>query len=112
MRKSFRDKVRDALARKHIAVVTESKLSPGITTVDLVTAEVAFQHFWGKNFRKSISWAIGGTLYCGTVYIAGHRFSATGNTKDTVMKRIARKFNDTVPVYTASGKEIERQVEA
>ena len=112
MRKSFRDKVRDALARKHIAVVTESKPSPGITTVDLITAEVAFKHFWGKSFRKCVTTRVAAGLWSGTVYIAGWKFSAEGKSYHTVLLRLAHQFCDTVPLFTASGKEIERQVEA
>lgn len=110
--KSFRDKVRDALARKHIAVVTEDKPSPGITIVDLVTAEVAFKHFWGKNFRKSVIWSNAVSFaYTGVVYIAGYKFVAQGKTKDAVLRRLARQFNDTVPLFTANGKEIERVID-
>ena len=67
MGKSFRDKVRDALAKKNIAVITSHKPVEGATTVDLVTAEVAFKHFWGKSFRKSVITSVAAGLWSGTV---------------------------------------------
>ena len=110
MGKSFRDKLADALAKKNIAIITSHKPVEGATTVDLVTAEVAFKHFWGKSFQKEIIWSNAVSYaYTGVVYIAGHRFTAQGKTKKAVTLRLAKQFCDTVPIYTASGKEIERQ---
>ena len=112
MKKSFRDKVRDALARKHIIVITSDRPAEGITSVDFITAKVAFEHFYGKNFLKSITWTVDNKGYVGILYISGYKFVAQGKTKRSAMLRLARQFNDTVPLFTANGKEIERQVEA
>ena len=111
MKKSFRDKVRDALAKKHIITITSDRPSEGITSVDFITAKIAFEHFFGKNFLKSIIWGVDNKGYFGVLYIAGYKFVAPGKTKRAAMLRLARQFNDTVPLFTANGKEIERQVE-
>ena len=119
MRKSFRDKVQDALARKHAIVISRSGKTTRTAKVDVITAEVAFKHFWGKNFKKAISWSPWkndsmGVVdhYMGVLYIAGYKFASEGSSKDIVIERLAHQFCDTVPLFTASGKEIERQVEA
>ena len=120
MRKSFRDKVRDALARKHIQALTPTGKPSRKTkaSVDVITAEVAFRHFWGKDFQKSINWATSKALsdlatsgHLGVVYIAGYRLSAQAELKWEVVEKLASQFCDTVPLFTASGKEIERQVD-
>ena len=117
--KNFRDKVRDALALRHIKSVTAGGKSCHSAEVNVVTAKVAFRHFWGKNFLKEIQWyhwinnAKGNVRYYGgNLYIAGWKFTSEGRTKEIVMQRLAKSFCDTVPLFTASGKEIERQVEA
>lgn len=109
--KCFRDKVRDALARKHIQALTPTgkPSRKAKTSVDVVTAEVAFRHFWGKNFQKEIIWSNAVSFaYTGIVYIAGYKFMAQGKLKWEVVEKLATQFCDTVPIYTASGKEIER----
>jgi hypothetical protein len=117
MKKSFRDKVQDALARKHAIVIKGSGKPVRTGQMDVITAEVAFKHFWGKNFKKEIQWsestdfATGAHVYTGVIYVASWKFTSQGETKHTVMLRLARSFNDTVPLFTASGKEIERQLE-
>ena len=118
MKKSFRDKVQDALARKHAIVIKGSGKPVRTGQVDVITAEVAFKHFWGKNFKKAISWSPWkndsmGVVdhYMGVLYIAGYKFASEGSSKDIVIERLAHQFCDTVPLFTASGKEIERQLE-
>lgn len=111
MRKSFRDKVQDALARKHAIVISRSGKTTRTAKVDVITAEVAFKHFWGKSFRKCVTTSVAAGLWSGTVYIAGWKFSAEGESYHTVLLRLAHQFCDTVPLFTASGKEIERQVD-
>ena len=113
MRKSFRDKLMDALAKKHIRALSPAAYTGKITDVDLVTAVVAFRYFWDKSFLKEIIWSnVVKHAYTGMVYIGGYRLIAQGETKKEVIEQLARKFCDTVPLFTASGKEIERQVEA
>lgn len=116
MKKSFRDKVRDALARKHIAVVTQGGRPCHSGAVNVITTKIAFRHFWGKNFLKEIQWydwlnnAKGNTKYYGgNLYIGDWKFTSEGRTKQVVIERLAKSFCDTVPLFTASGKEIERQ---
>ena len=118
MKKSFRDKVQDALARKHAIVIKGSGKPVRTGQVDVITTEVALKHFWGKNFKKAISWSSWkndsmGVVdhYMGVLYIAGYKFASEGSSKDIVIERLAHQFCDTVPLFTASGKEIERQLE-
>lgn len=119
MRKSFRDKVQDALARKHAIVISRSGKTTRTAKVDVITAEVAFKHFWGLNFRKAISWSswkndlsdLATSGHLGVVYIAGYRLVAQAKLKWEVVEKLAAQFCDTVPLFTASGKEIERQVD-
>ena len=115
MRKSFRDKVRDALARKHAIVLSRSGKTTRTAKVDVITAEVAFKHFWGLNFRKVISWGtwkndLMGAVdyYTGVLCIAGYKFTSEGSSKDIVIERLAQSFCNTVPLFTASGAEMER----
>ena len=115
MRKSFRDKVQDALARKHAIVISRSGKTTRTAKVDVITAEVAFKHFWGLNFRKAISWStwkndLMGDVdyYTGVLYIAGYKFISEGSSKDIVIERLAQSFCNTVPLFTASGAEMER----
>lgn len=117
MRKSFRDKVQDALARKHAIVISRSGKTTRTAKVDIITAEVAFKHFWGLNFRKAISWStwknyrMGAVdYYMGVLCIAGYKFTSEGSSKDIVIECLAQAFCNTVPLFTASGKEIERQM--
>lgn len=117
MKKSFRDKVQDALARKHAIVIKGSGKPVRTGQVDVITAEVAFKHFWGKNFKKEILWnswpnsVMGGATYwTGVLYIDGYKFVSEGSSKDIVTTRLANSFCTTVPLFTASGAERERVV--
>jgi len=116
MKKSFRDKVRDALALRHIKSLTPGGKPVRSAEVNIVTAQVAFKHFWKKDFDKSIIWTtvwesgLKNHYSSGVIYIGDYKLTADGKDRKEATAKLARKFCNTVPLFTANGKEIERVI--
>ena len=107
MRKSFRDKVQDALAKRHIRSVTARGKPCRSAEVNIITTEVAFRHFHGKDFRKEIIWSDESAWwYTGIIHVGDMKFVCTGGTKDVVVAHLAECFVNNVPLFTAGGKTI------